>query len=590
MNSMNHKKLWQQINLGEDSGFELKEVAFRGSKVSAPPRDSLADEIAAFGNGSGGRLILGVTDKRQPQSILPPQLDILIAFIREICSESIKPALEYKVFRIPIEKNDGGVLLVEIPESYTIHRSPGGYFRRRGDSKRVMEIDEVNQVLRLRGQSDANSFDTQIVRDTGINTLQQDLWLKYVTSRKLDAYEVELRKLKFLKYDSDGNLRATVGGVLLVTDDPREWFPNAWIQAVCYRGNQFNADNQIDARDITGPLDEQIRGAVRFVLANMRVAAYKDPARTDVPQFSMRAVFEAIVNAVVHRDYTVRGSRIRLFMFENRLELYSPGGLCNSMTTDELRISQFTRNELLASRLGQCRIGDLRGSGGRNYFIEERGEGVPVIEDETFALSGQPARIELIGTRELLVILPAAQLPVAGGMVVRVVVSHEGTKEPQAGVHVLILHPDRTYLEAQTDEHGYAEFVLHSRLPVTVFCAAKGFKAHVVHAYVPDAPLEISIHSVQEGGSCIIANQSGPLSGLQGYLTIILDDLDRLYIYADNMAINEGQAQPVRILLNEPVYLLDRNGSHVTLWFREMMGKSCVFDYSFEMATVSSDN
>ena len=582
MTSMNHKRLWQQIFSGEDSELELKSVRFLGDKVSAPRRDSLADEIAAFANTSGGRLILGVTDGRQPQLLTPSKLDLLVTFVREICTESIKPVLQAKVLRIPAESGDGYVLLVEIPESTTVHRSPGGYFDRLVDSKRAMEMEEVNRLSRIRGQSDTNSFDTQIVRDTGINTLERDLWLRYVVSRELDPDDVELRKLKFVKRDYDGHLRATVAGLLLAANDPREWFPNAWIQAVCYSGDQLNADHQLDARDIVGPLDDQIRGAVRFVKANLRVAAYKDPARADVPQFSLRAVFEAVVNAVVHRDYAVRGSRIRLFIFKNRLELYSPGNLCNSMTVDDLRTSQFTRNELLASRLHQCRVGDIQDLGGRRYFVEARGEGIRLIQDKTFALSGRRANFELIGQRELRVHLPAAQPPVAGGIVVRIVVTHKGTQVPQPDIHVLILYPDKTYLEAHTDAYGHANFVLYSKLPITVMCAAEGFRAHVERDYVPDAPLEVRLQSVQEGGSHIIANRSGFLPGIQGHLNPMLDDLDRPHLYADSIMINEGQSQPVRFLLNEPIRLLDARGNHATLWFREMIGTSCIFDYSFK--------
>ena len=172
------------------------------------------------------------------------------------------------------------------------------------------------------------------MRDTGINSLAPDLWRRYASSRAGDSAEIALSKLKFVKTDSNGVDRATVGGVLLASADPRMWLPNAWIQAVCYRGGRADTNHQLDARDIVGPLDQQIRDALRFVIRNRRVAARKDPARTDVPQFSERAVFEAVVNAVVHRDYSVSGSRIRLFMFDDRLELYSPGGLCNSMSTD----------------------------------------------------------------------------------------------------------------------------------------------------------------------------------------------------------------------------------------------------------------
>ena len=269
--------------------------------------------------------------------------------------------------------------------------------------------------------------------NTGVNSLRRELWRQYASSRADEPAEVALSKLKFLKDDRQGALRATVGGVLLAAEDPREWLPNAWIQAVCYRGVRMDAGRQIDAQDVAGPLDQQIRDAVRFVVRNRRVAAYKDPARADVPQFSERAVFEAVVNAVVHRDYAVSGSRIRLFLFDDRLELYSPGGLCNSMTTDDLRTSQFTRNELLASRLGQCPVGDVPGAGGRRCFIERRGEGIAVIEDETFALAGERPVFALIGERELQVVLPAASPPRPEGVAACVTVRHGGHGPAGAG-------------------------------------------------------------------------------------------------------------------------------------------------------------
>ena len=409
-------RLWEHVALGEDTDLELKEARFRGDRVSGPRRDDLADELVAFANARGGRLVLGVSEDRQPQGLDPAQLDALANLVTEICSDSIKPPLDFGIFRVPApEPEDGGALVVEVPESATVHRSPGGHFRRRGDKKRQIDSAEVRRLSQARGQSDAAATDTRVVRNTGIGSLRPALWRQYVSSRTDEPAEIALSKLKFLKDDEHGALRATVGGVLLVADDAREWLPNAWIQAVCYGGDRMDAGRQLDARDVTGPLDEQIREAVRFVVRNRRVAAYKDPARVDVPQFSERAVFEAVVNAVVHRDYAVSGSRIRLFMFNDRLELYSPGGLCNSMTTDDLRTSQFTRNELLASRLGQCPVGDVPGAGGRQYFIERRGEGVGVIQDETFALAGELPVFELIGERELKVVLPAARPPVSDG-------------------------------------------------------------------------------------------------------------------------------------------------------------------------------
>ena len=574
---------WEQIRLGEDSGLELKEARFQGDRVSAPHRDGLADGFAAFANSSGGRVVLGVTDDRKPQPFTSAQLDLLANLVTEICSDSIEPSIEFSIYRVPAPSpTSGGVLLVDIPASETVHRSPGGYVRRRGDTKRQMQPDEIRRLLQSRGQSDAAATDSQVVRNTGVNSLSPELWRRYASSRTNDPSEITLTKLKFVKDDRHGALRATVGGVLLAADEPGEWLPNAYIQAVCYDGTRQDGNRQLDALDIGGPLDQQIRDAMRFVVRNRRVAARQQPARSDVPQYSERAVFEAVVNAVVHRDYAVSGSKIRLFLFEDRLELYSPGGLCNSMTTEDLRTSQFTRNELLASRLGQCPVGDVPGAGGREYFIERRGEGIGVIEDETFALAGQKPIFELSGERELKLVLPAASPPLPEGIATRVAVRHHDTREPLQGIHVLLIYPNKTYREERTDAFGHADFELHARLPMTVLCAAPGFMAWVASDHVPDGPLDVCMRPAPDGGSVIIANRSGHLPGIQGRLNPILDNLDRTYLHADNVAINDGLQQPVHFSLNEPVRLIDSMGADATLWFREMLGSSCVFDYHYD--------
>ncbi|MCY4060581.1 MAG: putative DNA binding domain-containing protein [Gammaproteobacteria bacterium] len=576
--------LWKQVYLGEDTELEFKEVRFRGGQVSAPRRDAFADEVAAFANGDGGRLVLGVADDRRPQGLDPEQLDALVSMVGEIGADSIKPPVNYRVLRVAVpEPGEGGALVVDVPEGFTVHRSPGGHLRRRGDSRWQMDSADIRRVSFLRGQSDVASTDTQVVQRTGVASLQPRLWRRYLSSRVNDPDDVALAKLKFVKDDASGTARATVAGVLLASDDPSEWLPNAWIQAVCYAGEQADASRQLDVRDITGPLDQQIREALHFVIRNRRLAAYKDPGRVDVPQFSERAVFEAVVNAVVHRDYAVSGSRIRLFMFDDRLEIYSPGGLCNSMTTADLRTSQFTRNELIASRLGQCPADDVSGAGGRPFFVERRGEGIGVIEDETFALSGRRARFEVIGERELKVVVPAARPPVADGVAFAVAATHGDTGAPLAGVDVLMVYPNRTSRQVRTDAFGRAEIVLHAPLPMTIMFAADGFAAHVERERLPeDEPLAIGMRASPSGGSQIIANRTGRLEGIQGRLNPILDAHDRTYLYADNIAVNDGEAQPVHFTLNEPVRLTDAHGANATLWFREILGASCVFDYRRE--------
>ena len=125
----------------------------------------------------------------------------------------------------------------------------------------------------------------------------------------------------------------------------------------------------------------------------------------------MRAVFEAVVNAVVHRDYSKTGSKIRLFMFADRLELYSPGALANTLTVDDLPYNQATRNELLARLLSEITLDDDMGKQVvRQHFLERRGEGVGIILNESETLSGKMPVYELFGEELRLTIFAAKSL------------------------------------------------------------------------------------------------------------------------------------------------------------------------------------
>ncbi len=211
---------------------------------------------------------------------------------------------------------------------------------------------------------------------------------------------------------SEGSeLRASVAGLLMCHDRPDDYLYNSFIQAVFYRGKTMDANYQIDAKDFRGPLDRQVMDAYKFVERYNQVSARKDIGRTEQPQYSMRAVFEALVNAVVHRDYSRTASKIRLFMFADRLELSSPGALANTLTVERLRYGQATRNELLARLLSEVTVEDrVRSEVKRRYFLERRGEGVGIILDESTALSGKAPVYEQIDETLHLTIFAAKSL------------------------------------------------------------------------------------------------------------------------------------------------------------------------------------
>ena len=125
----------------------------------------------------------------------------------------------------------------------------------------------------------------------------------------------------------------------------------------------------------------------------------------------MAAVFEAIANAVAHRDYSIYGSKVRLRLFESRLKIYSPGAIANSLSLDSLRYRQSARNEALCSLLAKCPAPDEPWLvTDRTHIMDKRGEGVPVILDNSTRLSGREPRYRLIDDAELHLTIYAADL------------------------------------------------------------------------------------------------------------------------------------------------------------------------------------
>lgn len=413
------EELLEKIHLGESSLLELKEVRFAGRKIRGPKPSDLADEVASFANSHGGVLVLGVRDKTREILGIPEQhLDEVERFVHQLCHDSIDPPLAPIIDLLRLPAATGGevaVVRIDVPRSLFVHRSPGGFLYRVGSTKRVMSSEYLARLFQQRSQTRIIRFDEQIVPHAGLDDLQLDLWERFSTPRSRDERENFLSKLHMVRTDDDGTLRPTVAGVLMASKDPRAWLPNAYVQAVFYRGVDIRIHGstvpyQLDAADISGPLDIQVVEACRFVAKNMKVAAFKYMGRQDWPQFDMAAVFEAMVNAIAHRDYSIHGSKIRLRLFSNRLELYSPGSIPNAMAVEDLAYLQSARNEIITSLLAQCPVPPDEEwlTTDRRTMMDRRGEGVRIIMDNSEQLSGKLPEYRLIGESELLLTIWAA--------------------------------------------------------------------------------------------------------------------------------------------------------------------------------------
>jgi len=327
-------------------------------------------------------------------------------WIVNISQSSINPPVRLDTHLIQLPNHQGDlktVIYVDVPHSISVHQSAGRYYQRVGSTKQEMKPEVLARLFQQRSQARLIRFDESLVPGTKMDDIDKTLkqrFLKPDTPERGQLFKLHLTA----KDDYDEGL--SVCGVLLLTSDPTQWLTNAYVQCVFYSGTERDAKDQLDAQDYTGPADQQINGVLDFVKRNMRIAATKELGRIDIPQYDLGAIFEAVVNAVAHRDYSMTGRRIRLHMFGDRLELFTPGQLSNSLTIDGLMENSVTRNEALVNVLS--RYYQAREEAGRQALIERRGEGVPKIVNRSRELSGKEPEYRLIDDSELLLTVYAA--------------------------------------------------------------------------------------------------------------------------------------------------------------------------------------
>ena len=565
----------QQLRLGEDSLWEFKQIEFNGDTPVSPRREDLADEMGAFANASGGVLLCGVADDGRIQGMSRDQMAALDRLLVEVCTDPIEPSLRIDVHHRELDGR--AFLLVDVPRGDAVHERHGRAFIRVGASKRRLDADERLRLGQRRAQCRYLWFDQQIVPQTGFETLSERLWEPLLSVAGAADPRRGLMNLNLLAQDDAGVARATVAGVLLCAQAPQDWLPQATITATQYRGDD-RASGQLDAQEIAGPLPAQIAEAVRFVVRNMRVSARKVPGRENAPQYSVAAVFEAVVNAVAHRDYAIYSRRVRMSMFSDRLEIESPGRLPNGMTLDGMEASQATRNEVIASVFGRVPVGDVPGADHRLYLMERRGDGVSVIMKETRETAGAVPEYSVVDESSLMLTIPAARLELSPAPAT-VTVHTDGAPVP--GVEVLALFPNKTWQRATTDHAGEVALDLYTtHLPMTVYAAGPGYAAGFHPEWRPDkGGLLLEVTGLPGGGSAIFPQATGHLPGLRGRLNPKRDTSDRTYLYADNIAIEEGRQQPVPFRLGKAMRLTDAYGAELSVTMVDIVGRSALLEY-----------
>lgn len=355
------------------------------------------------------------------------------------------------------------------------------------------------------------------------------------------------------------NERLTNAAVLLFGRAPQRFLMSSVIKCAHFHGTEVCKPIPF-YRVYKGTAFDLVDQAVEFVLGKIalsvgtRAKSVQAPVSYEIP---MDVIKEAIVNAVAHRDYTSIGS-VQVMLFADRLEVRNPGRLPPGLTLEKLREphASIPGNPLLAESLYLAK------------YIERMGTGtLAMIRRCIEASLPEP---EFADTGEFVTTVWRA-------CVVRAVC--DGT--PVAGVDVQVHSPEGPVERSTTDEQGAARIGSSARaMPLTVFASADGFAACVERNWTPaERPLRLDLERSAHGGSVVLQDGTGRLPGLNGILNPVKDAGDRISLYASNIAIDDGQPQPVRTALGGEFHLADTDGNELVARFVDIAGRSALVEY-----------
>lgn len=388
------EEIERQLANGEDSRAEFKEVELHGHRVRSSNTEDMAGEMVAFANAEGGVIFLGIDDNGVVRGLPEDRAGDIETWVVNLATNNCDPPIRPIIRRERLAKPDGRdglVMLVEVRRGLYVHRTSGGrYYVRVGSTKRDLTPQELARLFQQRGR--AFVFDEQPVPTATREDLDHARLESFFGREPAIPWPDLLKNTRVVAVGEDGVERPTVAGLLIFGKDPQHHLPSAFIEAAVYRADTLTSDDLVHSDRIAGPVDTQIDAATEFVERFMLKPARKPAGREDYPQYDVSAVHEAIVNAVAHRDYSIAGSKIRLFLFADRLELYSPGALPNTLTIETMPFRVFTRNQLLVNFLSKTKSRRM----GR-AFLESRGEGVRRILQASEAHSGRRPVYELFG-------------------------------------------------------------------------------------------------------------------------------------------------------------------------------------------------
>jgi ATP-dependent DNA helicase RecG len=387
------------IARGEGPTIEFKREWPRRGDVTA----EIGSELVAFANTQGGYLLIGVDDNGLVVGVTGDwqKLEERLMGICRVCS----PPVALTVEEVAVEGKS--VLVAHVPEGKDKpYRVRDICYVRVGSTVQHATREEERWMFQESGEV---LFERTPLWEADYEDLDVVKIRRYLEKRSPEAVVNAERPLHELVGQADlplvvrrgDKLAPTVAAMLLFARRPQYFLPQAFVSAARFPGLDLDV-TAIDRDTFRGTVDELIEQGTAFVRRNMRTASIledaKLPRRTDIPEYPLRAVREAITNACVHRDYSRWSQEVAIRMFDDRLEIFSPGGLVRGMIVQDLGTGKYAaRNPTVAEAMREMGL------------IERFGTGIRMMRREMEALGSAPP-IFVVDENSFTVTLPAREL------------------------------------------------------------------------------------------------------------------------------------------------------------------------------------
>jgi ATP-dependent DNA helicase RecG len=348
-----------------------------------PDPQALAETLVSFANSDGGTILIGADEEGQITGhVFTDEVEMALQAAVEKC----RPPVEARWHQAAAE--DGPVFSIVVNRSPELHSlSDGRVLVRTGDENRPLSGEEIRQLAATKSTGD---FETEPAPGAERSDFDDDVVAEFVDKWEARRHREWTRSpddlLREMGALSD-NGRPTVAGVLLFASNPQVFLPQSGLTFVKFIGTEPRGEDGHPGygrrEEISGPLSKIVRRAWQVVGEEMRKGAVvTELERKERTEYPVSAVREALVNAVAHRDYRLRGRRIEVRMFADRLEITSPGGLPGFITVDNIVDEHFSRNPRIVSGLYQW------------GYIEELGLGVDLMIDEMVRAGHPPPKFK----------------------------------------------------------------------------------------------------------------------------------------------------------------------------------------------------